>query len=525
MDESLDNPLLRIPVGTHYRVWWFWVPVILGGLGLLSFLVLLPVSRMLASLAGAASIACFAWATISGVVIVRGRRWLQYDGHRIRVIDLTGTIDFVPEDVTDLTIIHTQHHAAGQLVAKSRDLHVEIETPLGRQTVHLTNRMHPGGVDPLDELIERLCDRLTEQAKERLTRQEQVTGEDWYLDKEQLTVSAVRRETVVPLASISAVETIGQEFRIWTAGNPRAVVRLPLDTRNAWLLPRLLGPHSKEHDPTNVSDDQTPLQTPLGRILFERTSGPFAMIVFLVIGMVFATISAVTLSASIAAAEPVGIVLGVLLAIVSLICLIGAVRVRRTRFCCHEHGLERVTITATQQLPFASIDVFSYESRRNRSQGRYTGTTYTLVFADRSREQGRGIFFSTTVRNTDEELEHLRERVSQVIAHRMARTFARSRRVQWTPELWFCDDVLEFTRPRRLLTSPKLAVVPYDAITDFEIRDGLFHIWTTYQERAVITVKTSSANFYPGLIVLESLMNAHVSKTVDEWIPSTHQTS
>jgi hypothetical protein len=137
-----------------------------------------------------------------------------------------------------------------------------------------------------------------------------------------------------------------------------------------------------------------------------------------------------------------------------------------------------------------------------------------LVFADRSREQGRGIFFSTTVHNTDDELELLRDRVSGPIARRMAAAFARAKRVQWTPDLWLHEDVLEFTRPRRLFSAPKLAVVPYDAITDFEIRDGLFHVWTNYQERAVISVKTSSANFFPGLIVLEGLINAHVREPV-----------
>jgi len=183
--------------------------------------------------------------------------------------------------------------------------------------------------------------------------------------------------------------------------------------------------------------------------------------------------------------------------------------------------LERITLTGRQVLRFSEVDVFSFESRRNFSHGRYAGTTYTLVFADRSREQGRGLFFSTTVHNTDEELEMLRDRVAEQLARRMAATFARTKRVQWTPELWFHDDVLEFSRPRRLLARPKLTVVPYDAVTDFEARDGMFHLWTNYQERAVISTKTSSANFYPGLIVLAGLVKAHARETVEQWSPST----
>ena len=163
-------------------------------------------------------------------------------------------------------------------------------------------------------------------------------------------------------------------------------------------------------------------------------------------------------------------------------------------------------------LRFDEIDVFSFERRRNQSQGRYTGTTYTLVFADRSREQGQGIFYSTTVRNSDEELDDLRDRVAQIIARRMAQTFAAHQSVQWTPEIWFRGDALEYSRQRRLFVPSKVAVIPYDTITDFEIRDGLFYIWTCYQERAVLTINAGGPNFYAGLILLEGLVHSQRSE-------------
>ncbi|MEZ6053760.1 MAG: hypothetical protein R3C02_20605 [Planctomycetaceae bacterium] len=525
MEQLIDHPIPRIPVGTHYRVWWFWLPLILGVIGMLTALALLPVARGFSAVIGLAAIVCFIWSAVSSVVIVRGRRWLEVDRHRIRVSDRTGVTEFAEHDVTDLTIIRAQQHAGGRLVAESRDLILGIDADSGQRTVKLTNRLPVFSADPLDELIERLCEQLRSRAVNQLAMHQTVEGESWRLNRENLTVQLSRQEVTLPVPSISAVETIGQEVRIWTEGNPRAVVRLSLATRNTWLLPRLLVRDPEVVNLARKPGEKPPVQYHLGRILFERTSGPVASLLFLMIGLLLAMLSIMTLFIAVRAMEPVGIVLGVMLGIISTGCLIGAFRVRRIRFCCHEHGIERVTITARQELPYSSIDVFSFESRRNHSQGRYTGTTYTLVFADRSREQGRGIFFSTTVRNTDDELELLRERVAGVIARRMAKTYARSRRVQWTPDLWFGDDMLELSRPRRLLVGPKLAIIPYDTITHFEVRDGLFHIWTNYQERAVITVKTSSANFYPGLILLESLVNAHVQETVDEWTPTTPQTS
>jgi hypothetical protein len=112
------------------------------------------------------------------------------------------------------------------------------------------------------------------------------------------------------------------------------------------------------------------------------------------------------------------------------------------------------------------------------------------------------------VRNTDEELDDLRDRLSQIIARRMAQTFAAHHSVQWTPEVWFREDLLEYSRPRRLFVPAKLAFIPYDTITDFEVRDGMFYLWTSYQERAVLTINAGAPNFYPGQILLEGLVRS-----------------
>src|SRR5690606_7297288 len=142
-----------------------------------------------------------------------------------------------------------------------------------------------------------------------------------------------------------------------------------------------------------------PPRSPLGRILFERSVGTGPTILFGIMGLLLAIVGGVSLGVAVPARDPVMSAVGGLLLLLSGLCFAGGWRVRRVRFRCYERGLERVTMTGRKLLPFDDIDVFSFESRRNQSHGRYTGTTYTLVFADRSREQGRGIFFSTNDRN------------------------------------------------------------------------------------------------------------------------------
>jgi hypothetical protein len=518
----------RIPVGTHYRVWWFWLPIIVGGLAFLAAAVTLPIFPPLGVLAITVCVLCAIAATLAGVYIERGRRWVELSEESFRLSDRSVQTLIRDDQVTDLALHRQPHHGAGKLLAETRHLICWIDTEAGSQRITLTSRMAPGAPDPLQPLIDRLRRRLGEQALQKLAARETIDGDGWALDATQLHISDKRQKTSIPLEDLCAVETIGQELRLWEHGNPYTIARLPLSTRNTWLLERLLGqrltadrtpevldgsPHvngKAATDPLRATVLAEPDPVPshrsaLGRILFERNVGTGPTILFGIMGLLLAIVGSVSLWVAVPARDPVMSAVGGLLLLLSGMCFAGGLRVRRVRFRCYERGLERVTMTGRKVLPFDDIDVFSFESRRNQSHGRYTGTTYTLVFADRSREQGRGIFYSTTVRNHDVELEDLRERVSQEIARRMAQTFAGHRSVQWTPEVWFRRDALEYNRRKRLFIPSKVAVIPYDTITDFELRDGLLHIWTSYQQRAVLSLNAGAPNFFPGLIVLEGL--------------------
>lgn len=518
----------RIPVGTHYRVWWFWLPIIVGGLSFLAAAVILPIVPPLGVLAITLCVLCAIAATLAGVCIERGRRWVELSEESFRLSDRSVQTLIHDEQVTDLALHRQPHHGAGKLLAETRHLICWIDTEAGPQRITLNSRMAPGASDPLQPLIDRLRRRIGEQALQKLAARETIDGDGWALDATQLHIADKRQKASIPLQDLCAVETIGHEVRLWEHGNPYTIARLPLSTRNTWLLERLLtqrlttersdepqdgdfhvnGAAAADPQRESVLAEPNPVasrHSPLGRILFERSVGAWPTILFGIMGLLLSIAGGVSLWVALPARDPVMSAVGGLLVLLSGMCFAGGLRVRRVRFRCHERGLERVTMTGRKLLPFEDIDVFSFESRRNQSHGRYTGTTYTLVFADRSREQGRGIFYSTTVRNHDVELEDLRERISQVIARRMAQTFAAHHSVQWTPEVWFRRDTLEYNRRKRLFIPTKVAVIPYDTITDFELRDGLLHIWTSYQQRAVLSLHAGAPNFFPGLILLEGL--------------------
>lgn len=513
----------RIPVGTHYRVWWFWLPVIIGVLALLAAAIALPIFPAVGFVAGGLFAICCVLAVIAGYVIERGRRWVELSDDGFRVSDRTVQMWVADQQVTDLAIERKPHHGSGKLLAETRQMVCWIDTEAGTRQLALTSRLAPGAADPLQVLIDRLRRQIGDRATDHLAARESIDGDGWSLDATQLHLSNRRGRTSIPLDEISAIETIGQEVRIWQHDNPYAVARLPVAGRNCWLVERLLSQRLQRPDPPHrggaelhslINNPQQVLpeldrrsspKSPFGRVLFERSAGKGATIVFGAIGLLLGIVGGVSVWVAILGRDPIIVAAGGLLLLLSGLCFAAGWRVRGIFFRAYERGLEKATMTSRRALPFDDVDVFSFESRRNQSQGRYTGTTYTLVFADRSREQGRGIFYSTTVRNQDEELEDLRDRISQEIARRMAQTFAASHTVQWTPEVWFRHTTLEYVRRRRLFVASKVVVIPYDTITDFELRDGLLHLWTSYQERAVLSINAGAPNFYPGLILLEGL--------------------
>ena len=71
-----------------------------------------------------------------------------------------------------------------------------------------------------------------------------------------------------------------------------------------------------------------------------------------------------------------------------------------------------------------------------------------------------------------------------------------------------------------MFVAAKVVVIPYDTITDYELRDGLLHVWTSYQDRAVLSINSGAPNFYPGLILLEGL--AQTSRTANEPVGFEH---
>jgi hypothetical protein len=508
-----------MPIGSHYRTWRFWGPLMLGLLAGGGALATLRRRPRLAARLGLVSLGFLLTAGLAGWFIARRRRWVEILPESFRILSGDTVREIGDERVRALAVHRVPHHSNGRLISETRTVRLWLDNESGPEQLTLSNRLTVGAYDPLIPLIDRLSDRLTSAALVALRGQESVCGDNWQLTRDHLAVATNGQQLRIPLSEIAVAERIGPVIRVWREGDPKPCASIPESGKNAWLLGRLLDGHRKG----DLADPEAggPSSFGLGRVLFERA--PRASSAWLVgtVGGVLVVLAGLMGWSAVRAADPAAGAVSLMFAVLGGAALFASRRVRQSRFRCYERGVERTTLTGRQVLHHDAIDVFSFESRRNHSHARYTGTTYTLVFADRSREQGRGLFYSTTVQHVDHELEDLRDRVAAVIARRMAQTYARVGSFQWTDELWLQEESLDRSRGPRWFRPRQTISVPYEAITQFEIRDGRFYVWTNYQERAVISARTAAPNFFPGLIVLQGLLKSHQRSSREDRLPST----
>jgi hypothetical protein len=498
---GVAEPLLA---GGRFGVWWFALPlvagVVIGTFGVLLWAAGHPVWPPVLCVAGGLLLL----GSVAGVAIRRTRRWISVLPDGFVIADRDGERHIHDAQVCGLAYHVHPHYSAGRLTAATRQLALWVDSHEPGNSIVLSNRLAPEEDDPLLPLTRRLNVRLKEQAEHLLSRQQPVTGDGWEWNGAEIRFGKAPQASVLALSRIAAVECIAQEVRIWQAGESLPVQRLPGSGRNVWLLAALL---QDRIDPQPASTSDAP-EHGLGRVLFERRPNPLLAWTILGLGGFAGIVALVCFGTAIAMRSLTPALLGGAVAFSGGMLLIAGRRLCGAMFRCHEHGLCKLGLAGRQELRYEAIDVFSFDARRQRSHGRYAGTLYTLVFSDHTRP-GAGIFHSETVPHEDQELEHLRERVSEHIARRMARTYGITGWVQWTPELWLRERGLEYRRKRFWSRTEQPVTIPYDAVVDCEAQDGWFHVWANFQERAVVKVRASSPNFYPGWIVFERLLHAH----------------
>jgi hypothetical protein len=471
----------RTMVGRSYKNGGAWVTLILAFffLGLGAFLLTDDttagcVVMGFGGLILLGSIGIFLW-------VKAGRVWLTLQETSFCIEDRAGLHEFRDEDVEGLGFAQETVLANGAPSGIRYRLQVWVTGLLNPYP--LVHQASLNQASPVGELSVRCHDKLYQRAKTALEQSASLEGAGWRIDRQQFHIPNPIRPESYRWDEFSAVEVFDDHVCFWLKGESEPKFRFPISSKNA----RLLAALAQEHLPKKP-EGAAPDVEGLGRILFQRSNTSWGLVALIgatavVVGLVVAGIGE-WMWGSIVTGCGVGVVLW-------------AFSLRHTHFRCHERGVCMAKWIENREIRFDEVDIFTYGATRHYYNGAYTGTVYVFSFVPRADTGKKAIQYTTTIQGQDAEMDHLRDHIAKVVAMRMAREMAEGQTVQWTPNLRFLPDSLEF-KPPGFIGRKAPITVPYSSLQSSNINEGTFHIWVKEKDKSVIQVNMAEPNFFPG---------------------------
>jgi hypothetical protein len=501
-----------IDVGSNYREWWFvtlvgvTVALVAGGGVMLGARAEGGIPVLAAGVVAAVA------SSLAAVAIAKRRFSVRITPFGFVVHNRHGEREFTDEQVICASLYSTSNYSNGDWQSTTRVFDLWVEAKDHPERFKMVNRILLGAADPLEMLIERIVGHLCDRADAALAAKQPFEGENWALHNNELVVAIRRTTKAVRFDEIAALDVFDDHLCLWKQGEVEPTIRIPARSANTAVLQRLLRdrlPESSESDaPLGVDR--------LGRILFERKPGRLlTVVVWLLPISACGLFAAAALTAVVdGQIEPllIGGALSMALGLLWLVPLSQCARLR-----CHERGIARRWLRWEKRLPFRDVDSFSYSAVKQYVKGIYWGTTFTLTFVAKRDGKPVTITYARTLRNADEELDHLRDHASRVIAARMAEEFGRGNAVSWTTGLKFLSDGLEY-RASGFLGRKGPVLIAYDRIAGVDVTDGHFQMWVAGQKKPLVKESVSQPNFFPGYTFLVRLMVTHRSLRLNETV-------
>jgi hypothetical protein len=243
----------------------------------------------------------------------------------------------------------------------------------------------------------------------------------------------------------------------------------------------------------------------LGRILFERKPGKLTVMLLWLLPIAgFVGLSVLVFWAL--TRDP-----DALLGVIFIVCFIALpwamLLSQNVEFRVHDHGVRRRRLFRTEQLMYNQVDSFTYSAVKQYAKGVYTGTNFTLTFASMAGGKLKKLTYSRRLQNADAALDHLRDKISQLIADRMAAQFALGQTIVWTEGLKFFPEGLEY-RAAGFFGRKAPVVIPYSQIFGYDTNQGMFWLWVNGRKKPVVKENMALPNFFPGYIFLVRMLAA-----------------
>jgi len=453
---------------------------------------------------------------LGGAVALWFRRsrlqWVRVNPDGFTLIDSAAETEFEDLQVESYALDLQRNEARGLVRSTTRRLTLWLDETthhVRSKPLQFCTTCQPDEVDPLHVLIVRLHTQVLEQARDQLSDGQAFSGNGWRLERGDLVFSSGATPLECPLEDIAMVGVVDRELRIWRTGRDQAWAGVKLSGRNAYVLQTLLA-EQLEHRPADEKSlsDSAHDSDSLGRIIFERTGLRSARVILSLLALLLPLVGVLLILAGQNNRRPGNGVMqfwGGLLLLAALPCCLGLIYSWCYLFRCHERGLLSQGLLTKRQLRYDQIEAFSFQATRQFINGGYAGTIFVLDFEPVAEHRAQRIKYSVQLKTSDDELDHLRDQISNLLARRMLREVAAGQRVQWTPALAFERENLLYA-PLGLLGRKSTVSIPLTQIDRYELNQGKCRLFRRGEGRAVASESVTTRNFFPGLFCLLNLM-------------------
>ena len=430
------------------------------------------------------------------------RTWVTNRDDGFEVADRKGTRSYRDEQVSAVALESERKVSNGEISGYKRTFSVWIEAE--PEPIVMENTVKLNYNDPLADLINRLISSFAARMDSVVESGGAVAGEGWRLDRNSFIYGPPAQQEQVSLAAITAVEPFERSMCLWQQGRDDAFCRVPLKSRNAHLLPMLIGPRMKspEERPAETST------TGLGRILFEKKPSAAWIPVCAIAGVVTIIVGIGLVAGHIIQQpdEPVLLLVGLGLVPVGIGCIVGAVALKYMNFRCHERGVYKASMLGDKMLPYKEVATFTYSAVRHYHNGAYVGTHLTMKFDPVPGSGSPSISYNTTVQATDDDLDELRDTISGMLAENMIQQLATNQVVPWTSNLTFHREGIQY-RPAGWISRGEPQFMKYDDYGGYNLDQGVFYLYFKGQQKPITNEQTSAPNFFPGFFMLLRMLH------------------
>lgn len=290
---------------------------------------------------------------------------------------------------------------------------------------------------------------------------------------------------------IVTIDCFEKKLCLWRTGEPEAFARLALDARNAYLLRRVLGSWINER---NQNTGYEPSAQGLGRVLFKK-EGAVGRVLFLsTLGIVSLAIAGGLLLVGNLVA-----IVGLIFGLAGIACFLGAYGVSRTRFRCHELGVDQRHWFGESTLKYSDLAAFTDASCRYFTNGKLSNATIQMTFEPKPGIQGaRTISLNTMLNGADNDFVKMRDHVCAVLADQINEELAAKGSAPWTANTTFLTDGVEHRPVGIYFGKREVVFVPWDKFVGFFEANGVLFMLREGSPYPFGQEQATVRNYLPG---------------------------